>query len=648
MSNFFALKKTTKFCAVFLFASLMSLIAGCADNTGATTPASTTPTASSVQLWVSSPEMQSKANATTLLTAVVLDAGGQAMVAQAVTFTRADTAAYFSQVSLVTDKTGVATATLNIGNNLSGRVIPIAVSSAGASGANTVTVTGTSIAIGGNTSVALNATTVLTIVVKDSSGAVISGVPIAITSKNGNPVSLSSQTTTLTGQVTATVIANNVGTGTDILTVTSAGAVKEQTLTINSSNFNFTAPLPIAPAVNPEVLVNTATTVSVLWKNGGVAVPDGTLVTFNTSRGYIANTSALLASKQVTTLSPTVGGVATASFIADSTGVTKINASGASGTIAAVLNVEMVTNQATTVDAQVSPATVAVNVLGTTSDNQSVISVLVRDANKNLVKNAHVLFTQVVDPSGGQLISSDAITDITGSASVNYKAGTTTSSQNGVQIKITLDRVGNVQLVTPLTTTVLLTVASQNLFVRMGDSNSILVDPITYTPLLTAVVSDSGGNPAANDTSVRFVLRPAALSKPAFFKGYWRKVVAVPPWERVQTAACPNEDTNLDGVLQPSEDTNGNGILDPSGVAVVNTNAPTVGGFAIAKVSYAKEFATWVQMDLEARAGTVANDPPSVYTMRLPMFSEDIKDATKPPPGLNSPYGIGSSCADTN
>ena len=190
--------------------------------------------------------MQSSAIATSDLTAVVLDGAGQAISGKAVVFSQGnDNTAYFTIIEAITDSSGIAKATLNIGTDMSNRVIDVSATADTAVGASAVAVVGTKISISGNTSLALNALSTLTIIVKNSLGAAVSDVVLTVTSQNGNPVALNpaSGITDANGQITATVTASNAGAGTDVLTITGAGDSQTQTLTINSASFSFTAPV---------------------------------------------------------------------------------------------------------------------------------------------------------------------------------------------------------------------------------------------------------------------------------------------------------------------------------------------------------------------------------------------------------------------
>jgi hypothetical protein len=628
--------------------------------------------AAAVQLSVSSPQMLSSATATTVVTAVVVDATGQAVSGQSVNFGKGtDTSAYFTNLTGVTSANGVATATLNIGNNLSNRTISLSATAGAASAANTVAVTGTQIAVSGNTSMALNASSTLTIIVKDSTGVPVPGVTLTVASKNGNPVVLTPSTgvTDPTGQITAKVTATNAGTGSDVLTFTGAGVTQTQSLTISSASFAFTAPAAVAPATTPEILVNTATPVTIHWTNGGVAVPAASVVNFYTSRGAFAASGVAATS---------AAGDATATVTANSTGLTTFTASGPGGTPSTTLSVVFITNTATTVSAQANPGTVAVNAAGATV-NQSVISVIVRDASLNLVKNAHVVFSQITDPSGGSLPANTAVTDVNGSASVNYIAGTISTGQNGVVIGATVDSVNGIALATPLTTTTALTVSAQTLFVRLLTDNKMYTAalPGNYMIQYTAAVTDAAGNPAIDGTVVRFSLRPkrpfplpavgATPAQPAlvsFYKGtmMWFPdplVAGAGVWAPGYlnagvvtygyTASCLSEDLNQNNVLDAGEDSNNNGRLDPTGFALVNATGTTVGGFATAQISYGKSLAYWAAFDLQANAGVVGNDPPAVTSVGiLPGLVTDYNVKAVMPPGYISPFGASAGCNNPN
>jgi len=635
----------------------------------------TTSTAASVQLLLSSPQMNSSGTTPLTMTAVVLDNKNQTMVGRTVSFSvtclatttyscpsGAETS-YISNISGTSNVSGQVTAQVNLGTNKSNRLLNVSATvDSQTSPSGSVAVTGTKISFLGNTSLALNAFSTLQLTVQDSSNTAVPGATLVVTSQNGNTLVPSSGTTNSAGQITTTVTATNACTpkitpcsGTDTLTVSGAGVSQPITLTINPASFAFTAPVAASASALPQLLVSPplpatqiTVPVSILWTVNGVA-QSGVPVNFYTSRGTITGSPA----------TTDATGTATVNISANSTGATILTASGSGGTPSATNNVVFYTTTATAISAQANPSTIAVNTVGSSS-NQTPISVIVRDSNQNLVQNAHVVFNQVTDPSGGSLAANSATTDITGSTSVNYIAGTVSSQQNGVVISATVDSVNGIAI-SPTSSqpsaNVPLTVAAQNLFVTLGTDNAIVSDsPLgTYAKNYYALVTDSAGNPAPDGTQVAFVVRPVPLAwngnSPlyGFYKGFYVFDIVDSPnhWAQVITQSCQSEDQSFTGIYASALDLNGNNALDPDGVASVNKTATTTKGVATATITYAKSYATWVEVVLEATAGTVGNTPPATTTLILPAASSDFTTQSPPPAFRNSPYGTGNACNNT-
>lgn len=630
-----------KFSAPFLLVAAIVALAGCSDNTaslgGGATPPPTTNVAATIQLTASLPQILTNPTSTTDLKAIVLDGTGQSVAGKVVIFsTNNDPSAYFTGVSATTDANGVATATLNLGFNMSNRTITVSATADTAVGTTPVTVSGTTISISGNTSLSMNASTALTISVKNSAGVAVPSVQLTVTSQNGNGIVLANGgVTDANGQLVATITATSATTP-DTITVTGAGATQTQALTITatSSSFAFTAPITIVPpATTPEILVNTLTAVSVKWLVGGVA-QSGQLINFYSSRGTFAG--------GITSATTNAAGVATVTLQSTYAGAATLSAYGPGNTPVVSENIVFVTATASTVTAQANPGTIGINTSGS-STNQSVISVVVRDAALNLVKNANVSFNLVADPSGGSLSAPVAVTDISGTASVNYIAGSSSSGVNQVQIVVTVDSISGVPI-TPISTSTRLTVAGQVYFVRLETDNSVLDGGMYYIKRYSALVTDSSGH-AVSNTIVNFTLRPTPPPAVSFAKGFF---TAGTVWTQTVTGTCASEDTNFNAILDTSEDTNGNGQLDPYGVATVNATATTdANGYAIASLTYNKNYAYWVQLVLEARTMVTGNDPPALVTVLFPGAASDYADITIQVPGAVSPFGATSSCANT-
>lgn len=630
MQNFFFIQKISRFSVSFLLATVLAILSGCGGGGSTVATANQAGAAgTTIQLLVSSPQMESSGATPVTLTAIVL-ASGQTVAGKTVTFSAGtDTTAYVSDNSGASNPSGLVTAKLNLGGNKANRIITVTATVDGRSASTTVNVIGTTISISGNSSLAFGASTTLTVNVKDSAGVALPGVPVTLSSQKGNTIALTpaSGITTPAGSITANVTASVVGN--DVLTATAAGASTTNALTISSASFAFTAPVPVAPATTVEIPLNTPTTVSVYWTNNGVPVAP-TPVNFSASRGSITGTAT------------TSGGTASVTISSASAGTAIITAAGPGGTPAATMSVDFVATTASTVTAQANPSTIQVTSgAATQTSNSSQISVIVRDAANNLVKNARVNFSITADPSGGSLSAATATTDVNGSASTSYRAGSTSSPQNGVSISATVVDVGGVPTAPSPTHTVNLTVSGQSLLVRLGTDALVVSAPPINKKDYIAIVTDAGGNPVANAT-VRFVLRPNQFRKGNYVAG-------ATTWVRAPTVTCPNEDVNFNGIIDPLEDANGNGQLDPGGIASVNATATTdSNGIATATITYPKSHATWVQVVLEARTGVVGNDPPATTTLWLPGLASDYTNILVAPPGQFSPFGTGVLCTDTN
>jgi len=603
-------------------------------------------TGTRVQLLVSNAQLPSAGTSQVDLTAVVLDATGQAVAGTAVTFsTGTDPSAFISAISGggISDANGTITAKLNLGGNRSNRTITVTVSTAdGATANNTVGVTGTTITISGNSSLALGAATTLTFALKDSAGTPIPNVTMTLASQTGNAIAAGSALTDVAGQITATITAT--APANDVITATAAGATKTQGLTVSSASFAFTTPAP-----NVDIPLNTPTPISIHWTNGG-APQVGQVVTFSTSRGTIAGSPA---GTNGTGDTPGVSIVSTASA-----GPAIITAQGPGGTPAATLNVNFVATTATSVSVQALPSIVQFTTNSPSqTNNVATITVTVRDANNNLVKNASITFT-LTDITNGFLAAGSAITDISGTASVNYTAGSISSAQNGVVVTARVDKVNNVPIA-PITGSTALTVAGQALFVRLGTDNQVVPLPAPDPDLQkkwSAIVTDAAGNAVAG-AQVRFSLIPTRYSKGFYVFVNPRWVQTGTPLPTLTTPiVCLSEDDGAgtpananNGILDPGEDTNGNFRLDPGNVASVNATATTdANGTAIATLTYPKSYATWTEVQLQASAGVVGNDPPTTATFFLVGLADDYTNPNVPPPGFLSPFGVVQNCSDPN
>jgi hypothetical protein len=636
---------------VFFLGALTALvIAGCGGS-GAGGGVSPTPTpgegggstitAASLQLLASSQQIKSDGTEAVNLTAVVLDAGGKAITDKVVNFSVVDPngSAFLNNIGgstgkASTDTNGILTAILNLGNNKGNRTINISASADSAISSNQIVVAGTTVSVSGANSMVFDSINTLTVLVKDASGNGIPGAPVTITSDLGNALTLPSPPVAdALGQFKFDVKATKAGN--DKLNVNSLGAKATTAISVSGANFIFVLP-PTAP--NNQITVNTPQTLTVHWDEAG-APKAGQIITLTTTRGTITPSSiAVDASGNVTT-----------TISSPSAGLATISASGPGGVPSTSLDLIFVTKTASAINVQADKTTLPINVSGA-STSRARITAVVRDIANNLVKDARVNFNIAKDTSGGSLSAGSSITDISGAASVDYVAGNISSAQNGVEIQATVVDVGGT-VVTVAPNSVFLTVGGQSLFIRLETDNKVASGLVTYTKSFVALITDSAGNPIVG-TPVQFKLKPADSPNAAYLKGFYQLLQISPTargWVQNVTAGCLNEDKNYNGVLDPLEDENGDGLLTPGNVASVNTNTLTdTAGFATANITYAKNYAYWANVTLEAKISVAGTESVANATLVLPGVFSDYTDPNVSPPGQTSPFGTASACTNPN
>jgi hypothetical protein len=508
---------------------------------------------------------------------------------------------------------------LTTGGDPSNRTITVLATTGNLSSSQQVQVTGTTLTISGASALVLGGATQLSLLLRDSGGNGIQNKVVSLSSMLGNTLSATTVTTDSTGQAAVTVTATVPGT--DTIQALALGATGTATLSINSANFAFTAPLPDA-----ELPLNTSQPVTVYWEESGVPVPDGRTVNFFTTRGTLSAPSAM-----------TVNGIATVTVSSNQAGSAVINANVAGGPSSQV-TIEFFATTPHSLVLQAFPITLGVNATGSTAQ-QSIITAIVQDADGNLVKNQTVSFS-LTDITSGSIFPASAVTDSFGRSSTVYTSGAVPSAQNGVIITATVGAVSPKQ--------VMLTVAQQALFVTLGTGNVILTPSnIQFALPYSVLVNDANGNPVANAT-VELVVLPTRYQKGIYAQNG-------PPctgWVAMVSSTCNNEDVNHNGVLDIlpfNEDTNGNSELDPENPASVPGRIITdATGFAFFNVVYAREFASWIEVDLRARATVTGSEGLSHAVFFLPGLASDYTTCTAPPPGVVSPFGIATTCTDPN
>jgi hypothetical protein len=628
--------------------SRSSALPGCTSSSTDTTPVTGT-TAATIQLLVSSQQINSAGTAPVDVTVIARDANGQALSGRAVQFTVADpeNTAYisnFSQTTGITHSTGAngqLTASLNTGSSKSNRAITLTATTDGASASNAVTVTGTTLTISGSNALVFGSTADLNAVLTDSTGKPIASVPMKVTSAAGNAITPANPTTDANGK--AAIVFTGSKAGADKLTASGSGASASYDLTVSGNGFAFSS-----PASGSKAEIKVPLTVTVRWTNNGQPVVN-TPVSFASTRGT-------LTAPQIRT---DANGIASTTLTSASPGRATITASGPVGSgVAGSISVDFESRQsASSLDLQADKTTVSVNPSGISS-NVATLTAVVRDQDNNRLANKLVNFRIDQDLTQGTLSTASSITDINGVAKSQYVPSSQSSPTNGVVIS------ASVADTAVQSRPLILTVASQNLFVRIGTDNSIETEVPNYIKKYSVFVTDAAGNPVPN-AAVQFLLKPRqedvydttltpaqfqqrSTGDFAYYKGryVWNGVFWVPTNGAGSTpTGCYNEDVNFNGIYEPSEDFNSNGVLDSGNSYSVNASMVTnSAGFALATITYPKDRANWTAVTLKATAQVSGTEATATASFILPVASSDVNKDNVFPPGINSPYGVATTC----
>lgn len=584
----------------------------------------------SITLLASTPQLssdQAGSNAVSL-TAQVKDANNAVLEDIPVTFSA--TSGSLAVTQFTTDAAGLALASLSNGTNPANRDITVTARAGDVSGTVTVSVVGTTLTITGPSSLAASDTGAFVAVAKDSKGAGIPGVTLAVTSATGNTITAPTLTTDSSGNVAFSVTADAFGN--DTITASGLGLTATKPVAISGDIFAFTAPV-----AGTEVNLGASQSITVRWtKNGTPQV--GETINFSSTRGTLSAATAVTNGS----------GDATVSISANTAGPGVITATNPEGT-ATNLSLEFVATTAASIELQASSLTVG-------AGEQTQLIALVRDGANNLVKNKTVLFSIETDITGGSLsVGSDA-TDSQGRANSVYTGGSVPSAANGVILRATVQG-------TAVTDTVALTVARQELFITLGTGNTLFeIGTATYAKEWVILVTDVEGNAVANKT-VQSSIRSVNYRKGflAWSGSRWSYAGNSP-------VSCPDEDANKNGILETGlgEDQgpfgNNNGRLEAGNIALVaavpesaplNNPCATAGatgtsanvitnsqGRARVCVFYPQNYAEWVEADITAKASVTGGSEFSENTtFLLEVLADDVNEEDTSPPNLTSPFG---------
>ena len=539
-----------------------------------------------------------------------------------------------------TAENGVARATLTTQTDKSNRSMLVTARVQQQVSELTVAVVGNQLEIAAPDSIVLGDTVTIDLFLTDSNGAGIQGTEVQVASALENSLSDDSPATSgSSGKASFTYTA--VNSGNDVLTVSAAGVTTVTNINVSADAFAFLALTDNADDVLPgdpvqEVPLNTAQKVEVEWLVSNAPNPAAT-VNFATTRGVIADQEANLGNAVSAENDTDADGVAEAYIRSAYAGLVTLNATAGEddSAVSAKKIIEFVATTPATVETQAIPAKVG-------PGESSTVRAVVRDANNNPVKNQKVVFT-LDNAAGGVISSGTATTNSQGIATTVFTADANTGAGvDGLNLQVQAALENNNAIADAAD----IAVGKRTLFFRFGTGNE-MEEPTasTYRKEFSIIVTDSSGNPVAGQ---RVNLTVVPLS---YGKGAWVRVPAVGPFEYYDAArsiTCPNEDINLDGILDITiEDTNGDGELTPGNVvAVPEFVTADENGIAQFHLTYTQDYGAWIDILIQASGSAAGTENVSSRSYTLDVLSDDVTNEDIPPPRI--PYGETPNCASTD
>jgi len=603
--------------------------------------------ADSISLFTSSQQIASSGAQTLELTAIAKDANNNLLEGVEINFST-DSGSLAGPT--ITGEDGKVVRVLSTPAEPSNRIITVTITNGDVSDLLEIQVVGTILTLTGSSSLAIDDETSYIVKLLDSDGNGVPNSDVAITltgisteTPAGDVAAITTESTVKTdfnGQAQLTVVGTTGGTNT--LVATALGATVIQDVSVQSDSFVFTnfsndteSLDPSTSPVLPDVALSKKATVELTWKRDGITVPDGTLVEFTTTRGTLSAPSALTAAGKVSvTLDSSDAGIALVTF----TGSDTVN--GTDIQLANQLKFEFFADTADNMIAQSSTSVLA-------PDGQTAtISVIVRDASGNLVKNKTVDFS-LSDASNGGIFPDHAVTDSNGTASTVYTSNGI-SQVNGVTIE------GTVRDTPLVKDSVSLTVSKRSAFITLKTGNSILQHDITtYNKQYSVQVNDLNGA-AIKDQTVTI----SAIPKD-YHKGQWGVVLKDGKFDHYApfySATCFNEDGSnggqVDSILEGIEDVNSNNLLTPGNVVSVLGEVTTdENGTALIDILYGENYGGWVDVDLIATAKVSGSENTAHVVFRLSSLADDVTNEGNPPAAFiwpEGPFGKANVCTDAN
>ncbi len=580
-------------------------------------------TPSSIELFANAVQLASSGGDEIELIAVVKNEKNILLPDIDVTFS-VDENASLSNIDPQTGLDGTARAILTTQNNKQNRVITVIATSAALSQQLQINVVGTEVNINGASSVIINDSSPITIVLSDSDGNGIANQTVNLSATLG-VIDNAAPVTGVNGQVTVNFSASQ--SGISVITANALNALTNFELVIQQDDFSFDA----IPTSSLELNVEQA--LSLRWFKNSAPFANGS-VTVTTSRGVIT-ANGIIGNNTTTTDANGIATVSISSQFAGPASVSAVGSDGAGNQVTSRAAVEFVASEVSSIFVDATP-----DIIGPEGQTTTITAVL-RDPRGNLVKGKTVNFRLDIDSSGGSISPNTAITDSNGIASSVYTSNAV-SGDNGVTVSAESDGViGSTDL----------TVGDRAFDISLGTGSTIQVpDSSTYLKEFAVFVTDASGRPVAN-AELTSTVTPTGAE--AFRKGFWIWDDLAKIHVEFESEVCANEDADRDGILDSSplnEDINSDGFLTPGNVASVsfkeNISRTDEFGQATLQVRYPKQFGNWTKVVVSVFGQSAGSESVQGQTFTLGVASDDLKEQGSPPP--NSPFGVLPLCSNFN
>lgn len=488
------------------------------------------------------------------------------------------------------------------------------------------------------------ASVTLTVTAVDDRRVAVAGAAVTVQADNDGVLTQNSAVTDANGRVQATLtIGSNRANRVITLSASSGSASRSQQIQVTGTRITTTlVPAVVAPSTAAQIqyrvvdqggnpMVGQAITVSAPG-----LTPASASGTTGSNGNYTFNyTSSATAGNYPVAV--TVGGLSETQTVV----------------VQAAASVPPVTATITSATVSANPSVVGVNLTGSTT-NRTEIRALFLGSNNQPVPNVRVRFDLGGDLNSiGGTFSTGSTTlysDANGVVTTSYIPGTRSSPTNGVRVRACYGLTDTDPNLTSCANSIpasnTLTVVSEPLGVSIGTNELIVTQELTYTKRLLVTVADSARNALAD------VALSVSLDLPQYRKGFWTIVGTRWVWNQT-SAPCINEDTNRNGVRETGEDFNGNGRLDPgpADVLVRLVNPRTLAdGTAVVEITYAKNFASWVDAWVTVSAsGVSGTEGRATFVLApVPVESGAVTNITTPPAFVTSPYGTATTCSNPN